>query len=233
LPTSKYDKKFFKSIAALSYSSAKVATPILDSTLQPSVVADVGCGTGEWLKAWQEHNPAVSVIGFDGNAPKSMSRIPDNYYQLHGNLERDKPFLESFHADVVLCLEMAEHIPESDAETLVKLLCHMAPTVVFSAAIPRQGGQGHVNEQWPEYWARLFAKNAYAPLDFIRPFLWNNPYVAYWYAQNMIVYCSHAKLQSNPNLAVYRRSFDGGQLSRVHPRKWAHASKAKPSSDAV
>jgi len=33
--------------------------------------------------------------------------------------------------------------------------------VLFSAAIPNQGGTGHINEQWQEYWAEKFYANGF------------------------------------------------------------------------
>jgi len=38
-------------------------------------------------------------------------------------------------------------------------LVKAAPVVLFSAAIPLQGGTEHVNEQWQSYWAKLFAEH--------------------------------------------------------------------------
>jgi hypothetical protein len=34
----------------------------------------------------------------------------------------------------------------------------MEEVVLFSAAIPFQGGVGHINEQWPDYWVKYFSK---------------------------------------------------------------------------
>jgi hypothetical protein len=58
--------------------------------------------------------------------------------------------------DLVVSLEVAEHLPADCAETLVDSLTGLGSVVLFSAAIPYQGGEHHINEQWPEYWIRLF-----------------------------------------------------------------------------
>jgi hypothetical protein len=52
--------------------------------------------------------------------------------------------------DLALSLELAEHLPPECAGVLVDSLARLAPAVVFSAAVPFQGGVGHVNERWPE-----------------------------------------------------------------------------------
>ena len=49
--------------------------------------------------------------------------------------------------DLAISLEVAEHPPEEFAEPLVERLVTAAPFVLFSAAIPEQGGIHHVNEQ--------------------------------------------------------------------------------------
>lgn len=48
--------------------------------------------------------------------------------------------------DLVLCLEVAEHLPASAADTLVRSLTGLGNVIAFSAAIPFQGGANHVNE---------------------------------------------------------------------------------------
>jgi hypothetical protein len=55
-----------------------------------------------------------------------------------------------------MSLECAEHLPAHRAAPLVEWLTKSAPIVVFSAAIPGQGGKGHINEQPPDYWNDLF-----------------------------------------------------------------------------
>jgi hypothetical protein len=47
-------------------------------------------------------------------------------------------------------------------------LVSRGPVIVFSAAIPYQGGTNHTNEQWPEYWARHFSAKGYVPVDCVR-----------------------------------------------------------------
>jgi hypothetical protein len=64
----------------------------------------------------------------------------------------------------------------------------LAPHVLFSAAIPGQGGNNHVNEQWQSYWADRFAAHGYGPRDIVRPAVRDDRSVAYWYRQNAVLY---------------------------------------------
>ena len=53
--------------------------------------------------------------------------------------------------------------------TFVASLARHGDAVLFSAAIPFQGGAGHVNEHWPSYWAADFAVHGFVAVDTIRP----------------------------------------------------------------
>jgi hypothetical protein len=84
-----------------------------------------------------------------------------------------------------LCLEVAEHLPADSAPTLIDSLVSLGPVILFSAAIPFQGGTHHVNEQWPEYWARHFS-----PRDIMRTVRrrFGVHDVEWYYAQNILLY---------------------------------------------
>lgn len=88
----------------------------------------------------------------------------------------------------MLCLETAEHLPPERADSFVEDLVKLAPVVVFSAAIPGQGGTDHLNEQWPEYWAQRFRKLSYVVVDTLRMRFWSNEAMSAMYAQNSILY---------------------------------------------
>ncbi|HEX3803725.1 MAG TPA: methyltransferase domain-containing protein [Solirubrobacteraceae bacterium] len=58
--------------------------------------------------------------------------------------------------DIVYSFEVGEHLPPELGRRMVAFIAEHAHQVVFTAAIPGQGGMGHVNEQPPEYWVELF-----------------------------------------------------------------------------
>ncbi len=93
---------------------------------------------------------------------------------------------------MVQSLEVAEHLPPTTAETFVKCLCSHADVVLFSAAQPGQGGERHVNERKPSYWAGLFAANGFNAYDSIRPLLAENKVVAPWYRFNTLLFANLA-----------------------------------------
>ncbi|MBM3573091.1 MAG: hypothetical protein FJX52_12175 [Alphaproteobacteria bacterium] len=115
---------------------------------------------------------------------------------------------------------MAEHLPASRAAGFVADLVALAPIILFSAAIPGQTGTGHINEQWPDYWAELFGRHGYVAIDAIRPRVWRNEAVRWWYAQNLLLFASPAALAASPALAAARAQTRPDQLSLVHPRRF-------------
>jgi hypothetical protein len=88
----------------------------------------------------------------------------------------------------VISLEVAEHLPESSAAGFIHSLTQHGDIIVFSAALPGQGGQNHINEQWKDYWISYFNAEGYKVFDLIRPLIWNNLLVDWWYKQNIMVF---------------------------------------------
>jgi hypothetical protein len=111
-----------------------------------------------------------------------------------------------------MSLEVAEHLPEVHADRFVSLLASLSDEVLFSAAIPGQGGRHHVNEQFPSYWIRKFAAHGFRCFDFLRPMLWGRGDVDVWYRQNVIFFSRYRDLPGElPSPEAY---------DRVHPDVW-------------
>ncbi|HUC38088.1 MAG TPA: hypothetical protein VMR97_13320 [Acidimicrobiales bacterium] len=119
--------------------------------------------------------------------------------------------------DLALCFEIAEHLPASRAESFVADLSRLAPIVAFSAAIPGQGGTGHLNEQWPEYWERLFSRVGYLFVDALRRPMWRNPGGPAYLAQNLFLAVDERRISAYPFLEKTARANDGRALGLVHP----------------
>ena len=83
---------------------------------------------------------------------------------------------------------------------------------MFSAAIPYQGGQNHINEQEPNYWIEKFENEGFKLFDILRPLFWDNTEVDSWYRQNMLLFTKNGNLLTT--LDSYE-SFGGKHL--VHP----------------
>jgi SAM-dependent methyltransferase len=202
-----YDAEWFGAIADGSAASAEAVAPCINALLGgaadwPLSVLDVGCGTGTWAAQW------LDADGVDGEwIPRDQLRIPIDRFHV---ADLTRPLDMGRRYDVVLCVEVGEHLPESAASTLVASLCRHADTIVFSAAVAGQGGPGHINEQDPDYWAALFAPHGYRPYDLLRDLIWDDGRIEPWYRQNILVYATDV-------VAAWRRWTPAQTLLRPHP----------------
>ena len=211
--TTNYCAAFYEAIEPGATTSAEVIVPLTMQLLEPRSVLDVGCGRGVWLKAFQRAGVRI-LKGIDGPHVERDDLLigPEQFVAM--DLRNPAPV--DGHFDLAVCLEVAEHLPPSAGTGLVKLLTQAAPVVLFAAAIPGQGGTGHINERWPEYWRRLFAEDGYQLTDPIRPYVWSNQRVEWWYRQNMVMFCSPAVLEIRQHLKRHLCSDTDPVLEWVH-----------------
>ena len=153
--------------------------------LSPKSVLDIGCGNGSWLKVCKDLN-VEEVFGVDGiTLPEEELYIDKEEYMV---FDLSHPISLKKKYDIVISLEVAEHLYEKDADTFIDSITNHTDVVLFSAAIPGQGGQYHFNEQWPNYWNEKFKQRGFEGYDIIRRKFWNNENLLWWYRQNTIVY---------------------------------------------
>jgi hypothetical protein len=209
-----YSPSFFKNQKKGSNQSAKEVVPLLITLIHPKNIVDIGCGIGTWLSEFDELN-IKDYLGVDGDwVEKDMLLIPHKNF-LSKDLQ--KPLRLKRRFDMVVSLEVAEHIPEQSADIFVRSLTALSDVVVFSAAIPKQGGTNHLNEQWQSYWAEKFLHEGYVAVDYLRPLIWGNKLISLWYKQNVIIYFNKKTLKRYPNLhAVANIS----SLDIVHPENY-------------
>jgi SAM-dependent methyltransferase len=193
-----YGTAFYESVERGSEASAREILPLILDLVRPRSVVDVGCGDGSWLRVLAEQG-VDDLLGLDGPwITRSALKIPEQSFD---TIDLRQPFRLPRHFDMAISLEVAEHLPPEAAVDLVEHLTALAPVVLFSAAIPHQGGTEHVNEQWADHWATLFGRSGYAVLDVVRPAFWIHDGVEPWYAQNTFLYASPEALAGNDRLA--------------------------------
>jgi SAM-dependent methyltransferase len=213
-----YSDDFYNGIRDGSRRSAEAVVPLVLEAVQPKSVVDVGCGDGTWLSVFQQ-NGVQDVFGIDGDyVSRDSLRIP---LYLFNAIDLSSPFELGRKFDLAVSLEVAEHLPPQSAQGFIGSLVKLAPVVLFSAAIPLQGGTHHVNEQWPDYWVALFQRHKYVPIDNIRGRLWRNDSVEWWYVQNSLFFASPSALENNKTLRDALEMTNPSQLSIVHPRFYA------------
>lgn len=221
-----YDAAFFENQVGGSVRSARTLVPYILSLHPTSAsVADVGCGTGSWLRQYVEEG-LTDVLGVDGFLPEeALSLIPANTTLL---FDLSKPLDLGRRFDIAQSLEVAEHLPSKSAPVLVQSLVDLSDFVVFGAAVPGQGGTSHINEQWQSYWISLFEARGYAAFDVIRPAFWYSREVEWWYLQNTFVFVNRART----DLINHLSAVAGEQtlpFDIVHPMSFADKCKKTPS----
>lgn len=192
-----YDAAFYADQADGSLRSARVVAPIVADLVRPASVLDVGCGLGTWLAAFAELGVA-DVLGIDGDyVDRAKLRIPADRFRA---VDLTDPPALGRTFDLAMCLEVGEHLPGPASAGLVRLLTDAAPAVLFSAAVPGQGGTAHINERWPAFWRALFAARGFARLDPIRPRVLRDRRVEWWYQQNAFLFVRETELANRPAL---------------------------------
>jgi hypothetical protein len=212
-----YTDDFYKLLRKHSQQAAEEIVPLVLNLISCNYVIDVGCGDGTWLQVFKAHG-VKEILGIDGDYVNENTLLlaKENFiaFDLKNPLQINKQF------DLVISLEVAEHLPIECAEIFVESLTSLGPVILFSAAIPYQGGNNHINEQWPDYWASLFQERDYVAVDCIRKKIWHKKNIISWYKQNLLIFAKRDYLETN---FLLKREFDNSKttelswLSIVHP----------------
>jgi SAM-dependent methyltransferase len=215
-----YTREYYEKLQAGARRSAEEIVPLVLELVKPSSVIDVGCGWGTWLSVFRDLG-VEDVLGVD-RSQVNLERleIPAERFL---SFDLRKPFQLDRRFDLVLCLEVAEHLPAECVDAFVESLAGLGPVILFSAALPFQGGEQHVNEQWPDYWGRKFRRLGYLLIDCVREQVWDNDRVDWWYAQNALIFVREEQMDDHPQLGHQLGHVRRSQLSIVHPRNYLHA----------
>ena len=174
--------------------SQTIVVPRLMHRYKPKAVIDYGCNDGKWLIEFNRLGILwMNLMGID---------VPGMRLHFKGH---PLSFMESGHDDtkycptnnnetMVLCLEVLEHVTPQEGDAIIKRICDdLHPgRIVFSAAIPGQGGWGHINEQPHSHWIQKIEAKGYFADTIIREHLCypdaNRKFVSSWYKNNLIVF---------------------------------------------
>lgn len=114
---------------------------------------DVGAGSGAYAAELRRRGHIV--VAYEH---ARLGRLIARFQGVHAlPFDLAQPIVvEPAGYDLAYSFEVAEHLPPELGDRLVAFLAASAPTVVFTAAPPGQGGSGHVNEQECSYWVGRF-----------------------------------------------------------------------------
>ena len=180
-----YDKNYYQKHEHGSYISALEILKYIKSFIDFKSVIDFGCGMGTWCKAMEDLE-IDNVLGVDQHVYDSEYMLISEEKYLQYDLRKKMP--QSYTADLAISVEVAEHIEAEYSEIFIHNLCMCSDLILFSAALPFQGGTGHINEKACSFWNEIFSKFGYEAVDCIRPYFWNNDNIEIWYRNNCILY---------------------------------------------
>jgi SAM-dependent methyltransferase len=184
-----YTPEFYEGVDREARASAGPITDTIVRELRPATALDVGCGTGAVLAALRDRGVRGTGLEYS-EAGLAYCRARSIDVQKF-DLETGEPPPIAARYDVVVSMEVAEHLPERLADPLVDLIASRGDTIVFTAAVPGQGGVDHVNEQPHAYWIQKFAARG---LRFDEPASarwreeWSARGVAWFYHSNLMLF---------------------------------------------
>jgi SAM-dependent methyltransferase len=212
-----YHAHYHDEKAAASRRAADVILPIVFSVIDVRSVLDVGCGYGDWLAAARELGVG-DLTGVEGpwaSAWRDRDVLATQFELRLADLEA--PLRSERTYDLVLCIEVAEHLTSRRGASFVADLCAAGDAVLLGAAIPGQHGPNHVHEQWTSEWAQLFARHGYRAVDCIRPRIWTNRSLWAHHRQNPVLYVAETRFAAVRARALALPDPEAGALDVIHP----------------
>jgi|KBSMisStandDraft_5_1062788.scaffolds.fasta_scaffold444296_2 hypothetical protein len=170
--------------------SAAAVLPIVFEEIggTPDALLDVGAGEGHW-------GAAARALGVKATVGLDSARVANDDHVWEWDAERGDPLpvypdplADGARWPLTLCLEVAEHLTPAGGAHLLRELTLVSDAILWSAAIPGQGGDGHINEQWANpHWAEGFDSCGWHLDDPFRDRLWECADVEPWYRQNLLL----------------------------------------------
>ncbi|WP_338045789.1 GtrA family protein [Parasedimentitalea marina] len=184
-----YSNQFYDYIDAGARTSAQAMISVVQPWLNAKSVVDLGSGRGVWTDEWTKAG-VLDVAAVDGDyVDRDRLAVPKDKFHA-ADLTKTVDLGRRF--DLAQSLEVGEHLAENASKALVESLTRHADRVLFSAAVPGQGGEFHINEKPLSFWQDLFASHGYTPFDCVRPQLKGTAGVEPWYRYNTVLYANAA-----------------------------------------
>jgi SAM-dependent methyltransferase len=158
-----YSSTYYHRVNSLAMQSAGPFSEMIIEEFHPATAVDLGCGTGAMLAALRGRR--VDVLGLD-RSPSAIAISRRRGLEVREyDIESPPDFKDLGRFEVAVCTEVAEHVSPDFADSLVDQLVALSSQIVFTAAVPGQGGGvDHVNEQPHSYWIEKFELRGYEHL---------------------------------------------------------------------
>ena len=209
-----YDTLFYKYQREGAARSALGVLPLVIGSLSLRSVLDVGCGAAAWLAGYRELG-VPDLFGVDGDYVDRNMLLIDTDRFIPKDITKSFDLGRQF--DLVQCLEVAEHVPRQTSDQLIDNITRHGKRVLFSAAVPGQGGENHINEQPYSFWRDLFEARGFSLFDFVRPRIVGNPSIETWYRYNILFFAHQSVVPDLPAEIVAHRISPSAAIADYSP----------------
>jgi 2-polyprenyl-3-methyl-5-hydroxy-6-metoxy-1,4-benzoquinol methylase len=152
-----YDESFYLETQELKSESLRQVASILCRHLAFETAVDIGCGAGQLLVELKKQGK--DVLGCENSA--AAIRVAPREVTVF-QADAGKPVHLNRQFDLVVCIEVAEHIHKRRSARLVANCTGLGRQVFFTAAPRGQSGVGHINLQPYSFWIKLFAEQGFS-----------------------------------------------------------------------
>lgn len=226
----KQENYLFYGSEAKSYISAKEVVGELNKLL-PKInsLIDLGCGMAAFAKIFQENGVKEITLIDHPSLDVSNCLIKDNFQFIPCDLDNYLPL--QLKADLVICTEVLEHINLKRSIEILDYIVSCTDIVIFSAAIPKQGGTGHINEQHHKFWIDKFKERGFEYTDSFKAHIIKNKKIHFYLRQNLFIFfrnqAQHSPLKNAKwidedfeivNISVLEREYGFMKLLKMLPK---------------
>lgn len=206
----------FKNSILRTYNAAKKIAPIVSESIGvPKSIVDLGGGAGAFLKAFKELG-TEKVVCIDHPSITAEDLLINQNEFLPCNLNKELP--SPIKSELAISTEFAEHVSKDRSKSVVDFLTSCSNIILFSSAIPRQGGIEHINEQRPSFWRNLFQSRGYERVDIIRQKIIFDRSIPFWFPQNLFLYVNQKLLEQDQLNISVQSQFIPPEFEIVHSR---------------
>lgn len=162
-----YNEQYYKSGCGEDYSNrqiwansfSRIAEQIIQD-FHPKSVLDVGCAWGYLVEALRDRG--VEAYGID-ISEYAISKVREDIkpYCVVGSISDKFPEELPDKYDLVITIEMLEHLTPEDGDIAIETLCNLSDTIVVSTTPDDFNEPTHINVQQPAYWVTRFAKHGF------------------------------------------------------------------------
>ncbi len=137
------------------------------SDIGPANVLDAGCATGYLVEELRERGVEAFGVDISDYAIAHANAGAAPYCRVGSVAD---PFPRAY--DLIVCIEVLEHLPKDEAEATVANLCRHANDILFSSSPHDFKEVTHFNARPTDYWVEQFARHGFYPdADFDGTFL--------------------------------------------------------------